>query len=337
MPVVPAMVEGLEPDRLVVRWAKGAPVQDVEGFLTHLLTLDGLGEARLGLRSPSLDAELEEGACSLIPGNDLWSMCLAEEMAIRLARAQGGEIQDGHGRPLVVAGTEESQPWLALEAVGLHSLFRPRPLDAPDLYSHPMIPLDDCKIAGIAFNQDLDCVLDLYFDYGARPCAFLTEEAEEPVLLYRPMYRFRQAILGMDEVLRLTVKGPPESRIYGALDATGYKVDGQRMGKDGVWSFKAQEGAFQLRIRLADAYLTRAVPLWYRPDHLFLAMPTKRNWTLEELVPRKEQHWDIVDAVWEQDWLVPAHTDGTLNPFGRIYKAELTVPLLDMPRLHPKE
>jgi hypothetical protein len=141
----------------------------------------------------------------------------------------------------------------------------------------------------------------------------------------------------MDQVLRLTVKEPPESRVYGALDATGYKVDGQRLGKDGVWTFKAQEGAFQLRIRLTDAYLTRSVPLWCPVDHLFLAMPTKRTWALEELIPRKEQHWDIVDAIWEQDWFVPAHPDGSLNPFGRIYKSELTVPLLDMPRLQPKE
>jgi hypothetical protein len=337
MPVVPALVEGLEPERLVVRWGKGAPVQDVEGFLTHLLTLDGLGEARLGLLSPSLDAELEEGACSLLPGADLWSMCLAEEMAIRLARAQAGEISDGQGNVLATAETEESQPWLPLEAVGVPSLFRPRPADAPDLYSHPLIPLDDCKIAGIGFNQDLDCVLGLYFDYGARPCAFLTEDGEEPVLLYRPMYRYRQAILGIDEVLRITVKGPPESRVYGALDATGYKVDGQRVGKDGIWTFKAQEGAFQLRIRIADAYLTRAIPLWKSIDDLLLSIPTTRSWALEELISRKEQHWDIVDSVWEQDWFVPAHPDGTLNPYGRIYKAELIVPLLDMPRLRPKE
>jgi hypothetical protein len=337
MPVVPALVDGLEPDRLVVRWGKGAPVADVEGFLTHLLTLDGLGEARLGEQSPSLDAELEEQACSLLPGPDLWSMCLAEEMATRLARVQSGEIRDGRGDLLVTAESQESSPWKAMEAVGLPSLFRPRPQMSPDLFSHPLIPLDDCKISGLSFNQDLDLVLDLYFDYAARPCAFLTDDTEEPILLYRPMYRHRQVILGVDEVVRMTVKGPPVSRVYGALDVMAYKVDGQRLGKDGIWSIKAQEGALQIRVRLSDAYLTRSVPLWYRADPLFLSMPTDRSFTLDDLVPRKEQHWDIVDAIWGQDWFVPAHPDGTINPYGRIYKAEQTVPLLDMPPLRPKE
>lgn len=338
MPVVPAMVEGLVPDELIVRWGKGAPLGDVEGFLAYLLETDGMGDTLAGAEhpGPSMEALVGDNFCILTPSPDLWSMILAEELAARLARAQSGVIADSKGRLLASADEEDSRPWAALEAVGVMSLFRPRPKSVPDMNSHPLIPLEDCKISGVHFNEEQECVLDVYFDYWARPCAFLVESGQDPVPLYRPMYRYRQALFGQSELCRVTVKGAPTSRIYGALGVRGYKIDQHRVDRHNTWSIKAQGSALSLRIRTDDAWLTRSVPLWYQCDPLLLAAPADREFTVDDLLHRKEEHWDITDAIWGQEWYVAAHTDGTLNPFGRIYRADPTAALLDLPGLKPK-
>lgn len=337
MPVVPATVQSLVSDTLVIRWAKGAPIGDVEGFLTYLLDSSGFGERILGQRSPYLEAEVGDGYCELSPGPDLWSMVLAEEVAAQLARGQSGEVLDGNGRVLATVSEEDSHPWAALEAAGVISLFRPRPPDVPDMNAHPLIPLDDCKISGVSFNEEQECVLDVYFDYWARPCAFLVEDDQESVLLYRPMYRFRQALLATPGLCKLTVTAPPTSRVYGALGVKGYKVDRHKVDKRYTWSIKGQGQAFSLRIRTEEAWLTRSLPVWYVGDRLLLGPHTDHDFTTDELLHRKEQHWDMVDSVWGQEWYVAAKDDGTLNPFGRIYKADPTSALLDLPGLKPKE
>ncbi|HYG58920.1 MAG TPA: hypothetical protein VD902_12750 [Symbiobacteriaceae bacterium] len=336
MPVVPATVDGMVPDHLMVRWAKDAPLDDVESFLTYLLETDGLGLALESNVGPLLEAEVGDDYCLLTPEPDLWSMILAEELAVRLARCQGGEIFDGFGRLLAAADSEESRPWSALEAVGVMSLFRPRQGNLPEMNSHPLIPMEDCKVSGFSFNEEEECILDVYFDYWARPCAFLVEEGQEDVLLYRPMYRFRQAIFGPSELCTLTVKAPPKSRIYGALGVRGYKITQHKVDRRNTWSMKAQGTGFSLRVRTSDAWLTRSVPLWYRSDPLILSVPTDTSFTVEDLLRRKEQHWDIVDSTWGQEWYVAANADGSLNPFGRIYTADPTAALLDLPGLKAK-
>ncbi len=337
MPIVPATLETLAPDRLTVRWEKGAPLRDAEGFLIYLLESDGLGEALMGNPlAPSLQAEVGEEHITLIPDPDLWSMILAEEVAVRLARCQSGTILDGNGTVLAAHDQEESRPWAALEAVGVMSLFRPRPSGAPDAHSHPLIPLEDCKISGLSFNEEQECVLDVYFDYWARPCAFLAEGDQEPVLLYRPMYRYRQALFGPSELCKVTIKAPPRSRIYGAVGVRGYKVESHRVDRQMTWAIKAQDGDFSLRIRTEEAWLTRSQPLWHRGDPLLLPAPMDRDFTADDLLDRKEQHWDITDSVWGQEWYVAAHADGELNPLGRIYTADPTAALLDLPGLKPK-
>lgn len=336
MPIVPATVEALVPDGLSIYWDKGAPLEDVEGFLLYLLETDGFGGGVQDGAGPRLEAEVGDGYCHLLPGLDLWSMVLAEELAIRLARRQGGEITNGAGVVLATVDAEDSRPWAALESVGIMSLFRPRPPDSPELHSHPLIPLDDCKVSGVRFTEERECVLDLYFDYWARPCAFLVEAGEESVLLYRPMYRYRQAIFGHSDLCKLMVKEPPKSRIYGAMGVCGYKIQEHKVDQKHTWTVRGQGGAFGLRTRTQEAWLTRSSPLWYRGDPLALDRPSDREFTVSELLNRKEQHWDIVDAVWEQEWYVAANADGTLNPFGRIYKADPTAALLDLPGLKPK-
>ncbi|HLN60033.1 MAG TPA: hypothetical protein VK464_00680 [Symbiobacteriaceae bacterium] len=336
MPVVPATVEALVPDSLVVSWGKNAPLGDVEGFLTYLLDADGLGQAVEAPAGPSIEVDLDDTYCVLSPAPDLWSMIITEELAVRLARCQGGNVADGRGRALAFADAEDSQPWGALESVGVMSLFRPRPPEVPDMNSHPLIPLEDCKISGVHFNEEQEAVLDLYFDYWARPCAFLTEEGQEDVLLYRPMYRFRQAIFGASDLCKVQIKGPPQSRIYGALGVRGYKVAQHRVDRRNIWSIKGQGQEFSFRCQTEEAWLTRSVPLWYQCDPLLLGTPTDRDFEVNELLRRKEQHWDIVDAIYSQEWYVAAHADGTLNPFGRIYSADPTAALLDLPGLKPK-
>lgn len=337
MPVVPATVETLVPDQLTVRWGKKAPLDDVEGFLTYLLESDGLGDTLKSGGGPAMEVHVSDHDCTFLPSSDLWSMILAEELAVRLTRAQGGEVVDGAGTQIAVADAEESRPWAALEAVGVMSLFRPRPPDAPDAHAHPLIPLDDCKVSGVDFSDEQECVLDLYFDYWARPCAFLTEKDEEPVLLYRPMYRYRQAIFGPSDRCRVMLRSPPTSRIYGALGVRGYRIAKHSVDPEGLWSIGGQGMAFGLRIRTDDAWLTRSVPLWVRTDPLMLAGLSSREFTVDELLHRKEQHWDITDAQWDQEWYVAANEDGTLNPLGRIYKADPTTALLDLPGLKPKK
>lgn len=337
MPVVPATVQALAPDSLMVRWGADAPVDDVEAFLTFLLEADGLSAAMEAPTGPSLEAEVGDDYCLFTPESDLWSMIVVEEMAIRLARCQGGEILDGRGRLLASSDSEESRPWAAMESVGVMSLLRPRPATVPEMNSHPLIPLEDCKISGVHFNEDRECILDVYFDYWARPCAFLVEDGQEDVLLYRPMYRFRQAIFGASDLCTITVKGAPESRIYGALGVKGYKVGKHRVDRRHTWSIKGQNNAFSVRTRTEDAWLTRSVPLWYRNDPLLISTPTDRDFTADDLLRRKEQHWDIVDSVWNQEWYVAANDDGSLNPFGRIYTADPTAALLDLPGLKPKK
>lgn len=336
MPVVPAAVEGLVPDRLTVRWGKGAPVEDVEGFLAYLLESDGFSKAPADAPGPRLEAEVGDDFCRFTPDPDLWSMILAEEMAVRLARCQSGDITDGKGRLLASAESESSRPWGALESVGVMSLFRPRPPESPDMHSHPLIPLEDCKVSGVNFNEEQECVLDVYFDYWARPCAFLVEESQDAVLVYRPMYRYRQAIFGQSDLCKVTVKAPPTSRIYGALGVRGYKVGRHRVDSHYNWFLRAQDGAFSLRTQTDEAWLTRSLPLWYSGDRLLLSGSTDRDFTADDLLHRKEQHWDIVDSVWNQEWYVAANADGSLNPFGRIYKADATAALLDLPGLKPK-
>lgn len=338
MPVVPAMVESLVSDQLVVNWGKGAPVGDVEGFLTYLLESDGLGDLTTSghLEGPAMEVEVADDHCTITPTSDLWSMILAEEIAVRLARSQGGEITDGKNRVLAQVDSEESRPWAALESVGVMSLFRPRPTGVPEMHSHPLIPLDDCKISGLTFNEEQECVLDVYFDYWARPCAFLVEEGQESILLYRPMYRFRQAIFGPSELCKVAIKEPPKSRIYGALGVKGYKVNTHKVDSRKIWSVKAQDGGFALRTKTDEAWLTRSVPVWYRGDTLLLSALTDKDFTVDELLQRKEQHWDITDSVFGQEWYVAANEDGTLNPYGRIYRADPTTPLLDLPGLKPK-
>src|SRR4051794_15736562 len=115
MPVVPAAVETLVPDLLTVRWAKGAPLGDVEGFLSFLLEADGLGEVLRGAPGPGLTVEVGKDVCYFQPESDIWSMILAEELAARLARCQSGEILDGSGIVLAAVDSEESRPWSALE------------------------------------------------------------------------------------------------------------------------------------------------------------------------------------------------------------------------------
>jgi hypothetical protein len=334
--VVPAAVEGLVADRLTVRWGKGAPVEDVEGFLAYLLESDGFSKAPEDAPGPRLEAEVGDDYCRFVPDPDLWSMILAEEMAVRLARCQAGEIVDGKGIVLAAAESEGSRPWAALESVGVMSLFRPRPSESPDAHSHPLIPLEDCKVSGVSFNEEQECVLDVYFDYWARPCAFLVEDEQDSVLVYRPMYRFRQAIFGRSDLCKVTVKGPPTSRVYGALGVRGYKIGRHRVDSRYTWSLRAQDGAFSLRTQTDEAWLTRSLPLWYGGDRLLLGGSTDRDFSTDDLLHRKEQHWDIVDSVWGQEWYVAANTDGTLNPFGRIYKADATAALLDLPGLKPK-
>lgn len=335
MPVVPATVEALVPDRLVIRWGPNAPLDDVEGFLTLLLDNDGLSRAEDTPYGPSLEAEVGDDYCELTPEADLWSMIVAEELAIRLVRSQGGEVFDGAGRLLASAHTEESHPWAALESVGVMSLFRPRPQAAPDAHAHPLIPLEDCKVAGIHFTDEGESVLDLYFDYWARPCAFLVEDQQESVLLYRPMYRYRQAIFGPSELCSIAIKEPPQSRIYGALGVRGYKITQHKVDKRHTWSIKAQDKGFSFRTRTEEAWLSRSVPLWYHCDPMLLNVPGDQEFNLDDLLHRKEQHWDIVDSVWGQEWYVAAHADGSLNPFGRIYSADPTAALLDLPGLKP--
>jgi hypothetical protein len=336
VPVVPATVEALVPDSLVIHWGENAPLVDVEGFLTYLLDVDGLGAAVEAPLGPSIEVEIDDTFCVLSPAPDLWSMILAEELAVRLARCQGGDVTDGTGRQLAIADAEESHPWGALESVGVMSIFRPRPPGVPDMNSHPLIPLEDCKISGVHFNEEQEVVLDLYFDYWARPCAFLTEEGQEDVLLYRPMYRFRQAIFGASDLCQIQIKAPPQSRIYGALGVRGYKVSQHKVDRRGIWSVKAQDKEFSLRTRTEEAWLTRSVPLWTRHDPVLLSTPTDKDFEVDELLKRKEQHWDIVDAIYGQEWYVAAHADGSLNPFGRIYSADATAALLDLPGLKPK-
>lgn len=336
MPVVPATVEALVSDDLIIRWGKDATLVDVEGFLAYLMEEDGLGAVLNGSSGPGIDAMVAEDHCLLSPAPDLWSLIMAEEIAVRLARCQYGEIFDSNGQFLASAREEESRPWAALESVGVMSLFRPRPADMPDRYAHPLIPLEDCKIGGVRFSEDRECMLDIYFDYWARPCAFLVEEGEEPVLLYRPMYRYRQAIFGPSELCALQIRAAPQSRIYGALGVRGYKIAKHRVDKKYTWSIKAQGDAFSLRTRTDEAWLTRSLPLWYQADPLVAGTPTDREFSIDELLQRKEQHWDIVDSIWGQEWYVAAHEDGSLNPFGRIYKADATAALLDLPGLKPK-
>jgi hypothetical protein len=336
MPVVPAAVEGLVPDLLSVRWAKNAPLSDVEGFLAFLLETDGLGEVLQGSKGPGLAVEVGEDYCHFDPEPDLWSLILAEELAVRLARCQGGQILDGAGKVLAATESEESHPWSALEAVGVMSLFRPRPREAPDLYSHPLIPLDDCKVSGVHYNEERECILDVYFDYWARPCAFLVDEGEEPVLLYRPMYRFRQATFGPAEVCSVTMRAPPMSRVYGALGVRAYKIDHHRVDEKSTWSIRGQGKAFQLKARTEEAYLSRSLPLWHKGDPMLLSAPAEHDFTVDDLLHRKEQHWDIIDSFWGQEWYVSANEDGTLNPFGRIYRADPMAALLDLPGLKPR-
>jgi len=336
VPVVPATVDALATDQLMVRWGKNAPLDDVEQFLIFLMESDGLGDALTTPSSLSLEAEVGDDYCLFTPGSDIWSMILAEEMAVRLVRCQGGEVLDGKDRVLAAVDSEESRPWAALESIGIMSLFRPRPKNVPDMNSHPLIPLEDCKITGISFTEDRECVVDVYFDYWARPCAFLVEEGQEPVLLYRPMYRHRQAIFGPSDICSVTIKAAPESRIYGALGVRGYKIATHKVDRRHTWSMKAQGTAFSLRTRTDEAWLTRSVPLWFRTDPLVLATPTDREFSADDLLDRKEQHWDIVDSVFGQEWYVAANSDGTLNPFGRIYTADPTAALLDLPGLKPK-
>jgi hypothetical protein len=321
----------------MVRWGKDAPLEDVEAFLTYLLETDGLAPATETTHGPMLEAEVGDDYCIFTPEPDLWSMIVSEELAIRLARCQNGEIQDGMGRLLASASSEESQPWMALESVGVTSMFRPRPKSAPEMNSHPLIPLEDCKIGGITFTEDHECILDVYFDYWARPCAFLVEEGQEDVLLYRPMYRFRQAIFGQSDLCKVTIQAQPTSRIYGALGVRGYKIQQHKVDRRSTWSIKGQGTGFSLRIRTSEAWLTRSAPLWHRIDPLVLAVPTDRDFTADDLLQRKEQHWDIVDSVWGQEWYVAAHADGSLNPFGRIYSADPTAALLDLPGLKAKK
>lgn len=337
MPVVPATVDALVPDQLVVRWGKDAPLDDVETFLTYLLEADGLGQALETNHGPMLEAEVGDDYCIFTPEPDLWSMIVTEELAARLARCQGGDVHDGFGRLLASADAEDSHPWAALESVGVSSIFRPRPKSAPEMNSHPLIPLEDCKISGVSFTEDNECILDVYFDYWARPCAFLVEEGQEDVLLYRPMYRFRQAIFGESDLCKVTITAQPQSRIYGALGVRGYKVHTHKVDRRNTWSIKGQDTNFALRIRTDDAWLTRSVPLWYRSDPLVLAVPTDQSFTADDLLQRKEQHWDIIDSIWGQEWYVAAHADGTLNPFGRIYSADPTAALLDLPGLKAKK
>jgi hypothetical protein len=321
----------------MVRWGQTAPLDDVEGFLTYLLEADGLSPGPENAAGPSLEAEVGDDYCTLLPAGDLWSMIVAEELAMRLARCQGGEVLDGGGRVLAMADSEESRPWGALESVGVMSLFRPRPESVPDASSHPLIPLEDCKVSGVHFTEDGEAVLDLYFDYWARPCAFLTEDDQEDILLYRPMYRFRQALFGRSDLCSVTIKEPPQSRIYGALGVRGYKIAKHRVDRRHTWSIKGQGTGFSFRTRTEEAWLSRSVPLWYRGDPVLLAMPTESDeFDVDALLRRKEQHWDIVDAVWGQEWYVAAHADGSLNPFGRIYSADPTAALLDLPGLKPK-
>jgi hypothetical protein len=336
VPVVPATVEALVPDQLLIRWGQDAPLDDVEAFLTLLLEADGLGPSPDDVAGPSLEAEVGDDYCSLLPAGDLWSMIVAEELAIRLARCQGGQILDGQGRVLARADSEDSHPWAALESVGVMSLFRPRPESLPEMNSHPLIPLEDCKVSGVHFTEDGEAVLDLYFDYWARPCAFLVEDEQEDILLYRPMYRFRQAVFGRSDLCSVTIKAPPQSRIYGALGVRGYKVNQHKVDRRHTWSIKGQDTGFSFRTRTDEAWLTRSVPLWYRGDPVQLTMPTDTDFDADALLRRKEQHWDIVDSVWGQEWYVAAHTDGSLNPFGRIYSADPTAALLDLPGLKPK-
>jgi hypothetical protein len=336
MPVVSATLDGLVSDQLTVRWRKGAPLGDVEGFLVYLLEQDGLGDAMEGDYGPRLEAEVGDGFCHLTPSADLWSMILAEELAIRLVRCQHGAVVDGDNRLVAAADEEDSRPWRALEAVGVISQFRPRPKTATDKYSHPLIPLDDCKISGVSFNEERECVIDVYFDYWARPCAFLVDPGEEPILLYRPMYRFREAIFGRPDPCSVTMKAPPQSRIYGAVGVKGYKIDTHRVDKRHIWTMKGQNNAFSLRVKSEDAWLTRSWPLWYRGDRLLLGALHDGGLTAEDLLQRKEQHWDIVDSAWGQEWYVAAHEDGSLNPFGRIYRADSTAALLDLPGLKPE-
>jgi hypothetical protein len=336
MPVVPAAVETLVPDLLTVRWAKGAPLSDVEGFLTFLLEADGLGEVMQGAPGPGITVDVGKDVCYFQPETDIWSMILAEELAARLARCQSGEILDGAGIVLAAFDSEESRPWAALESVGIMSLFRPRPAEAPDAHSHPLIPLDDCKVSGVRFNEERECILDVYFDYWARPCAFLVEEADESILLYRPMYRHRQAIFGPSDLCTVTMRAPPESRIYGALGVRGYKIDAHRVDDKSTWTIKGQRKAFSLKTCTEEAWLTRTLPVWCRADPVLLSAPTDREFTVDDLLHRKEQHWDIIDAFWGQEWYVAAHEDGTLNPFGRIYRADPTAALLDLPGIKPK-
>ncbi|MGE5675728.1 MAG: hypothetical protein ACM3XM_17905, partial [Mycobacterium leprae] len=195
---------------------------------------------------------------------------------------------------------------------------------------------EDCKLAGVSFNEEREALLDIYFDYWARPCSFLVDGTKPPVLLYRPMYRFRQAFFGASNYCRVTMKAPPTSRIYGALGVRGYRIEQHRVDRRHTWTLRGQKGAFQFRTRTEEAWLTRSIPLWYRADLLLLGAPTDFDGGVEELLQRKEQHWDMTDAIWGQEWYVAANTDGTLNPLGRIYSADAISALLDLPPLTPK-
>lgn len=336
MPVVPATVETLVPDQLTVRWATGAPLEDVEGFLAYLLETDGLGALMGATQGSSIAADVGNDYCHFAPARDLWSMILVEELAARLARFQFGEVIDSSGHLLAAADQEGSRPWAALEAVGVMSLFRPRPVEVPDMHAHPLIPLDDCKVSGVTYTEEQECALDLYFDYWARPCAFLVEEGEEAVLLYRPMYRYRQVLFGPSDLFSLTMRGAPRSAIYGALGVRGYKIDHHRVDERGTWSIRGQGKGFALRVRTTEAWMTRSLPVWNRCDPILLGAATDRTFTVEDLLHRKEQHWNIVDTLWGQEWYVAAHEDGSLNPFGCIYRADPISPLLDLPGLKPK-